>query len=390
MDIYDSGYPKADKDGAAKHLQPCFWMIADCGNCGKHKYYYKKKLEEEMAGINSKDIARLSGVGIATVSRVINQTGYVSEKTRKKVMDVISEYNYIPNNNARNLKLTQSENIALFVKYISNPFFEKMIVTIQQEVASRGYPLHIQNVDESSDELDFAISESMQRNLCGLIILGGSYSSYTEAKFRQLGIPCVLLTVNSEGNVDPSLYSSVTIDDEREGYRATNYLIEMGHRKIGFLYKDIENAVTPNILRYRGYVRALEESGIPVDEKLIAPALPSSGMGFRTGFLAMKNLMQKNPDMTAVFAFSDVLAMGAAKAALTAGKQIPEDISIIGFDGIEMAEFYSPALDTVYQPATEMALSAVSLLHGMMNGEKTQHMICDAVIMKRGSVKMLR
>ncbi len=343
-----------------------------------------------MGNINIKDIAKLSGVGIATVSRVLNQTGYVSEKTRKKVMDVINQYNYIPNNNARNLKLTQSENIALFVKYISNPFFEKMIEIIQQEVASRGYPLLIQNVDENSDELDFAISESMQRNLCGLIIMGGSYSSYTEAKFRQLGTPCVLLTVNSKGNVDPTLYSSVTINDELEGYRATNYLIEMGHRKIGFLYKDVENVVTPNILRYQGYIRALEENKIPVDEKLIAPAIPSIGMGFRAGFQAMKGLMQRNPDMTAVFAFSDVLAIGAAKAALNAGKQIPEDISVIGFDGIEMAEFYNPTLDTVYQPATEMALSAVSLLHGMMNGERTQHIVCDSVIMKRGSVKMLR
>lgn len=340
-----------------------------------------------MANINIKDIARLSGVGIATVSRVINQTGSVSEKTRKKVMDVINEYNYIPNNNARNLKLTQSENIALFVKYISNPFFEKMIEIIQQEVESRGYPLQIQNVDENSDELDFAISESMQRNLCGLIIMGGAYSSYTEAKFKQLGIPCVLLTVSSEGNVDPSLYSSVTINDELEGYRATKYLIEMGHRKIGFLYKDIEGVVTPNLLRYRGYVRALEESGIPVEDGLIALGIPTSGVGYRAGFQTMKGLMQRNPDMTAVFAFSDVLAIGAAKAALTSGKKIPDDMSIIGFDGIEMTEFYNPTLDTVYQPATEMALSAVSLLHGMMNGEKTQHIVCDSVIMKRGSVK---
>lgn len=265
-----------------------------------------------------------------------------------------------------------------------------MIEIIQQEVASRGYPLQIQNVDENSDELDFAISESMQRNLCGLIIMGGSYSSYTEAKFKQLGIPCVLLTVSSEGNVDPSLYSSVTIDDELEGYRATKYLIDMGHRKIGFLYKDIEGVVTPNLLRYRGYVRALEESGIPVEDRLIASAIPTSGVGYWAGFQTMKGLMQRNPDMTAIFAFSDVLAIGAAKAVLTSGKKVPDNISIIGFDGIEMTEFYNPTLDTVYQPAAEMALSAVSLLHGMMNGEKAQHLVCDSVIMKRGSVKKLQ
>ncbi len=343
-----------------------------------------------MANINIKDIARLSGVGIATVSRVINQTGSVSEKTKKKVMDVINEYNYIPNNNARNLKLTQSENIALIVKYMSNPFFIKMMDVIEIEMASRGYPLLIQNVDDSSDELDIAISESMHSNLCGVIIMGGSFSSYTESKFKQLGIPSVLLTVSSEGNVDPSLYSSVIIDDEKEAYKATKYLIEMGHKNIGFLYKDVMRLITPNILRYQGYKRALEESGIPVDDNLISTGVPVSGAGFRAGFLAMKQLMQKNPSMTAVFAFSDVLAIGAAKAALAGGKKIPEDISIIGFDGIEMTEFYNPALDTVYQPATEMALSAVSLLHGMMNGEKSQHMVYDSVIMKRGSVKKIQ
>ncbi|HEX3076775.1 MAG TPA: LacI family DNA-binding transcriptional regulator [Lachnospiraceae bacterium] len=343
-----------------------------------------------MANITITDIARISGVGIATVSRVINQTGSVSKKTQKKVMDVINEYNYIPNNNARNLKMTQSDNIALFVKYVSNPFFGKMIDVIEKEMASRGFPLLIQNVDDMTDELDVAISESMQRNLCGVMIMGGSYSSYTEAKFKQLGIPCVLLTVGTDDKVDPALYSSVIIDDEKEAYKATKYLIDMGHRKIGFLYKDAGNAITPNILRFKGYARALEESGIPLDENLVSLSLPISGSGLRTGFQSMKQLMVKNPDMTAVFAFSDVLAIGAAKAVIAMGKRIPEDISIVGFDGIEMAEFYNPALDTVYQPATEMALSAVSMLHGMMNGEKAQHMVYESVIMKRGSVKMIQ
>ena len=340
-----------------------------------------------MANINIKDIAKLSGVGIATVSRVINQTGSVSEKTRKKVMDVINEYNYIPNNNARNLKLTQSENIALIVKYMSNPFFIKMMDVIEAEMESIGYPLLIRNVDDSSDELDVAISESMHSNLCGVIIMGGSFSSYTEAKFKQLGIPSVLLTISSKGNVDPSLFSSVIIDDEKEAYKATKHLIEMGHKNIGFLYKDASNLVTPNILRYQGYKKALEESGIPVDDNLISTGVPVSGSGFRDGFIAMKQLMQKNPSMTAVFCFSDVLAIGAAKAVVSMGKKIPNDISIMGFDGIEMTEFYNPALDTIYQPATQMALSAVSLLNGMMNGEKSQHLVYDAVIMKRGSVK---
>ncbi|MBD5460461.1 MAG: LacI family transcriptional regulator [Lachnospiraceae bacterium] len=342
-----------------------------------------------MADINIKDIARLSGVGIATVSRVLNQTGAVSEKTRKRVMDVIEQYHYIPNSSARNLKLTRSKNIGVFVKYMSNPFFYMMLEVIEEELTAQGYSLLVQDIGENQNEMDVAISEAMQRNLCGVILMGGSFDSYTSEKFRQLEIPCVLLTVSAPGETDAALYSSVTIDDEKEGYRAVRYLIEQGHRKIGFLYRDAGGRVTPNILRYQGYVRALTESGLEVEERLIATNARVSGLGYRDGFRTMKLLMQLNPDMTAVFAFSDVLAIGAAKAVFAMGKRIPEDISVVGFDGIEMTEFYNPALDTMCQPAAEMALAAVSMLRGMMNGEGAGHRVFDASVLKRGSVRRL-
>lgn len=340
-----------------------------------------------MAYISIKEIAELSGVGIATVSRVINQSGSVSEKTRKKVMQVVDEYGYVPNKNARNLKKTKSEDIALFVKGVSNPIFSKMIAAIQEEMDSRGYPLFVQNVVEEINELDLAISETLHKNFRGVIILGSSSSNtYTDKKMSQIGVPCVLLTVDAP-SVQESLYSSVTIDDEKEGYKATKYLIEMGHRHIGFLYRETDTDTnTPNILRYKGYLRALEESGIPVEERLIATRYPQNDEGYRIGFQCMKQLMQKNPDMTAVFAFADVLAVGAAKAVFAAGKKVPDDISVLGFDGIEVSEFYHPSIDTVYQPVTEMALSAVSFMHSMINGDKGRHMVYDSTIIRRGSV----
>jgi len=340
-------------------------------------------------GVTIKDIARLSGVGISTVSRVINNKGSVSEATRKKVMDVVNAYNYIPNNSARNLKIAQSKNIALLVKGITNPFFNKMIRVIEQAVALRGYPLMIQNVNPNEHELDIAIQEAKDRNLCGVIIMGGFYN-YPEEKFRQLSIPCVLVTVSASEDVDPNLYSSVRIDDEQEGYRATNYLISLGHRRIGFLYRTpSEIGTTPNALRYNGYLRALKENDIPFDPNLVATNFAVEESGYKVGFQLMKQLYAKNRDMTAVFAFADVLAIGAAKAAFSMGLSIPDDISIVGFDGIEMAEYYHPSLDTIYQPATEMALSSIEILFDMMQGGKSQHIVYDSVLLKRGSSRKI-
>lgn len=336
--------------------------------------------------VTIKDIARIAGVGVSTVSRVINNKGSVSEATRKKVMDVINEYNYIPNNSARNLKITESKNIGIFVKEITNPFFNKMVPIIEQNIALRGYTPMIQNVNINSHELDIAIQEAKDRNLCGVIIMGGSYE-YTEEQFEQLAIPCVLATISAGEEVDPSLYSSVRIDDEQEGYRATKHLILLGHRRIGFLYRTLSEIVTPNDLRYKGYLRALKEHDIPFDPNLVVTNLNRNESGYSVGFQLMRQLYEQNRDMTAVFAFADILAIGAAKAVFSMGLSVPDDISIVGFDGIEMAEYFHPSLDTIYQPATKMALSAIEILFDMMQGGESQHIVYDSMLLKRGSSK---
>lgn len=334
-----------------------------------------------------KDIAKLSGVGISTVSRVINNTGYVSDEVRQKVMQVVREYNYVPNSSARNLKASESKNIALLVKGITNPFFNKMIRIIEEKCALRGYPLFIQNVDNHTNELDLAIRERRDRNLCGVILMGGSFG-YSEAKFRQLGVPCVLVTVSASGEIPEELYSSVKIDDEEQAFRATEYLITLGHRRIGFIYDPLSTLQTPNRLRFNGYCRALEKNGIAFDPSLVADNTDAPfHSGYITGFKAMKELYTKNPDMTALFAFADVLALGAAKGAFSMGLRVPEDISIVGFDGIEAGEFYEPSLDTICQPADEMALASIEFLFDMIQGGVTQHRIFDAVLLKRGSCR---
>lgn len=338
-------------------------------------------------GITIKDIARMSGVGVSTVSRVINNTGFTSEATRQKVQAVIDEVGFVPNSSARNLKATSSKTIALLIKDVSNPVFIRMIKVIEEKVAMRGYSLLLINVSFSSNELDVAIQEKNSQNLCGVIIVGGSYQ-YSDEEFQRLGIPCVLLTISADKSVNSQLYSSVCINDEAEGFKATEYLISMGHRRIAFIFDTDDGMVTPNYLRFQGYKRALQQYNIPYDPQLVPPATPNPS-GYKLGFQSVQWLLAKKIPFSAIFTFADVIALGAAKAVLHAGYRIPDDISILGFDGIEAAEFYHPAIDTISQPAEQEALSSINILFDMIQGEPAQHVIYDCTRLNRGSVKRI-
>lgn len=276
----------------------------------------------------------------------------------------------------------------MLAKTIINPFFHKLICIIEHEVNFRGYTVILQDINGVTDEIDSAIELAQDRNLCGVIIMGGRFS-YSKESLERLGIPCVLLTVSAGEDTDKSLYSSVIINDEEAGYRATKQLIEMGHRKIGFVYHGNSDIMwkTPNDYRFYGYCRALNESGIPIDPTLYDFGNLVAGSGYAVGYDAMQRLYAAHPEVTAVFTFSDELAIGVAKAVLSLGLKIPDDISIIGFDGTEIMEYFNPSLDTLYQPADQMALTAVEALFQMMRGEESSHTVFNAVLLKRGSCK---
>ncbi|WP_339203752.1 LacI family DNA-binding transcriptional regulator [Paenibacillus sp. FSL R5-0636] len=335
--------------------------------------------------MNIKDIARLSGVGIATVSRVINNSGVVSDTTRAKVMAVVREHNYIPNGNASNLKKTRSNTIALMVKGISNPFFADMIKEVERQVNLRGCPLMIQHVEDGVDEIDIALQLVKEKNLYGVIFMGGTYD-HSEDKFKQLKVPFVLTTITTTKEVDPAVFSSVIIDDLQESYKAVSYLISLGHRNICFLARFPLVQNTTGNRRLMGYIKALEEHGIEYDPSMVEDCeySPSSG------FTATKRLLNKKKDITAVFAASDTIAIGAAKALLSLGLSIPNDVSIIGFDGIEMAEYYHPSLDTISQPGVDMAKASVEILFDLITGDsQNKHMVFESVLVKRGSCKKI-
>ena len=333
-----------------------------------------------------KDIAQAAGVSISTVSRVLTSSQAVDQDKRERVMKAAREMNYVPNSNARNLRKTRSQTVMILAKTIENPFFQKIIHNISKVLMLAGFSVEIRNVGLSDDEITIAAKEAKNTNPCGIILLGGSFA-YTEDNFSAIAIPCVLVTIKAGPAVNPDFYSSVIIDDVAEMRRSTEHLIRLGHRRIGCIYSKTLEEDTPNTLRARGYMQALEANGIAVEPQLISTSLQGNQSGYEFGFHSMIRLMERNPDMTAVVATSDVLAIGAAKAVVASGRRIPEDISIIGFDGTDEAEYWNPSLDTVVQPVDQFSQKTADALLQMLNERKTSHVILQCNLLNRGSCR---
>ena len=313
--------------------------------------------------ITIKDIARICGVGIGTVSRAINNDPRVSEKTREKILKAVKEYHYVPNNSARNLKMTESNTIGLLFSGIDNPFFQGMISVFEKACDILGYSFFLYAVRENDRVENVAMEVCKERRLKGLIILGGQLS-FPNRRLDSLGVPYVLCTVTVPKSGEQIPCSSVSIDDEAESYRAVRYLCSQGHKKIAILAGRVgEYPYGVGALRLAGYRRALEEQDIAFDPKLVSymsEEIPEYSIP--NGYDTMKRLLDTGVEFTAVFAVSDTMAFGACRALREAGRRIPEDCSIVGYDGQFYTEYMTPSLTTVVQPVAEMARKTVELL----------------------------
>lgn len=329
-----------------------------------------------MQSLTIKDVARLAGVSVSTVSRVINDHPDVNAYTKEKVSAVIDEYQYLPNNSARSLKMIDTKNIGVMVKGITNPFFLKMLEVIDKEIAARGYSMVLQHVAAEEDEIRKALELVTEKRVCGVLFLGGSFLS-KEEKIRWLNVPFVFLTYTLE-ECDKSLFSSVYIDDIKEAYKAVKYLITLGHKRIAFLAAEISNHSIAE-LRYIGYKKALTDYGIDINENLIMIA---DSFQIHSGYEAIQDKLKENEDFTAVFAISDMLAIGACKGILNSGRSIPDDISVMGFDGQEMSHFYNPTITTIKQPVVKMTQSSIEQLFHLINGGENNQEVFESILIE--------
>ncbi len=303
-----------------------------------------------------KDIARLSGCGVATVSRVLNDDPDVSAETRRKVMAVVEEQGFQPNNNAKHLKQQASSSIAIIVKGTMNFLFAELVETVQSLLRDAGQDAAVYYLDEDANEVAFAGQLCRERRPMGILFLGGDLELF-QAGFAPIAVPCVLLT-NTARELGFDNLSSFTTDDQEAADQVIQLLAGQGHRHIGLLGGNWSCSQI-SYRRLTGCLGACRRLGLPFDvDRQCEPCRYS----MPEAYAATRNLLERCPDLTAIFAISDVMALGAIRALYDLGKRVPEDISVVGYDGIVIGQYSMPRLTTVRQDTQQLAERGVDAL----------------------------
>jgi LacI family transcriptional regulator len=330
-----------------------------------------------------RDIASRAGVGISTVSRALNNRSDVGEETRQKIMRIVEELGYAPNANAKNLKQRASGLSAIIVRGRRNGFLTGIAEQMTNYGWEMGHQYLIEFIDERGEELDAAFRLVAEKKLEGIFFLGSNVVG-RRTDVLQLGIPCVFVTVDASLLNAPGV-SSVSVDNRACGRMAVERLIASGHRKIAVI-GGREGSGDGIGLRFKGAMDALESSGLRLEDSLYT-ASPFSMEG---AYRAAQELLSKRRDFSALFAMSDVMAIGAMRALRETGLLVPKDVSVIGFDGIELASFTQPPLATVEQPAVEIARAGVELMTRLLeNPNDCEYRIVEGKLIEGGSVRVI-
>lgn len=305
-----------------------------------------------------KDIARLSGCGVATVSRVLNDHPDVSEGTRRKVLAVVEAQGFQPNNNAKHLKQQAGTGITILVKGTQNMLFADLVERVQALLRDSGRDAVVYYLNEDADEVAYALQLCRERKPLGIFFLGGDLELF-RARFQPITVPCVLLT-NTAKDLHFDNLSSLTTDDGEAAAQVIEFLARQGHRRICLLGGNWSCSQI-SYSRLSGCRDACQRLGLPFDvDRQCEPCRYS----MPEAYAATKVLLERCPDLTAIFAVSDVMAMGAIRAMRDMGKRVPEDVSVVGFDGIAISDYLVPRLATVHQNTQHMAERSVDVLLG--------------------------
>jgi len=303
-------------------------------------------------GTTIRDVARLAGVGVGTVSRVLNNSPQVSEATRRRVLEAMEALNYVPNPFARRLSLGKALSLAVIVPFFTRPSFVERLRGVEAAIAETEYDLIVYNVESVAKRDAYFRTIPRPERIDGLLIISLSPSDADVARFQSAGVPTVLVDAHH-----PRL-PRVVIDDVNGGYIATCHLLELGHRRIAFLGDRYPNPFnfTSSHHRYLGYRQALEEAGIP-----FRPEYVVTGDHGRTEAREMAHyLLGLSEPPTAIVAASDVQALGVLEAAQEREVPVPQALSVIGYDDIEIAEYIH--LTTIRQPLFDSGWRGVHLL----------------------------
>ena len=329
-----------------------------------------------------KDIAKECGCGVGTVSRVLNNHPDVSGETRAKVMSVVDKYGFVLNKNASLLKSQDSRIIEILVKGTTSPLLNEMLSVVLNRMEGLSYNASVVVLDEYDNEALVANRVYYEHKPQAMIFLGGNPDKYSN-DFEKIKIPCVLVS-NEASAVSNTILSSVSTDNVAASQYAAEYLIKKGHKKIGVIGGDMESSEITR-KRYEGFLNAMKKNGIDFDEK---KAYAVSKYSFDGGLAAARQLVKRNPDLTAIFTMADSMAIGACRALMDMGLSVPDDISVIGFDGLPFADFYSPRITTIRQQVERLAADGLQiLLNSLERNEPSRHELIPFEFIEGESVK---
>lgn len=329
--------------------------------------------------MNIRKIAEYANVSVATVSRVLNNKGYVSKETREKVEQAIARFDYVPSALARNFRLSTSHTILVILAELSNMFYNEILKGISEIAQQSGYDVLVCETHGSSEKQMEFLRKLENRFADGAIVLDAPID-IKDIAFFERKYPLVQCAEYNERIPVPY----VAVDNFQGGYLATKYLIGKGHTRIAFIGTQDHYRYTRD--RREGYAAALEEAGIPFDDVLIG----GTTLDFEGGQLTSASFIKMENPPTALFFVSDMQAVGAINYLNSKGYKVPEKVAVMGFDNIEMSRMVLPNLTTVSQPMRAMGNRAMEMLFQLINSEngnrEYQNTIFQPEIVERDSV----
>lgn len=303
-----------------------------------------------------KDLSAQTGYSVGTVSRVLNDQPNVSEKARTAILAAAEASGFQLNSNAKQLKQQHSNSLLVVVKGTSNEFFRSLVEAIQAQAEQTPHSLIVNYIDEDSNEVLKTLQLCREKKPLGVLLLGANRQNL-QADFGKIGLPCVTVT-NSAPGLEFQNLSSVSSDDRQATRLAIDALVEMGHRKFAIIGGEYKVSLTAD-LRYQGCLDAFRAHGVTFDADKDYEAVRFS---YADGYRAAERLLERDRGFTALFAMADVMAIGAIRALQDHGLRVPEDVSVLGFDGLTIGEYMVPRLCTVVQNVQELAERSVRML----------------------------
>lgn len=329
---------------------------------------------------NMKQIARMAGVSLGTVSHVLNGSARVRDPLRKRVEEAVQALGYQPSALARGLRRDKTNMIGMIIPDVTNPFFPAVVRGAEDVAFSNGYRLVLCNTDNDHTKELAHLNELRTYLPSGLIVIPSDFSDLTRQadSYQKSGaaVVCVdRLPRRWQGD-------SVTADNETGSYNATKHLIQLGHERIAMIIGPLR--LTNAEQRLKGFRRAMKEAGLSIAPEYIH----ETSFDIRGGRTKTQLLLRMVPAPTAIFAGNDMIAMGALHAIRDLGLRCPEDVSVMGFDDLDFAALMNPSLSSVYQPGYQLGVNAACILLDRVKGDRrpAQHIVLDTELKLRESI----